>query len=98
MADDQESEMNDGYVSALRTVGAVRVTFEDGSPPALVEILATETAEVLELIDTSDYGRFQYVLLLPWSLGEEINFHVGNAGAGFAPAVAAMIRDKREDD
>ena len=88
----------EGYVSALKPVGAVRVTFEDGSESADIEILATETADRLELVDTSDYGRFTYVLLMPWELGEELEFHVGNAGAGFAPAIAAMIREKREED
>ena len=88
--------MSDGYVSALEALGAVRVTFEDGSPPANVEILATETEQIITMIDTSDYGRFHYVLLIPWRMGEELDFDVRNAGAGFAPAVADMIRQKRE--
>lgn len=88
--------MNYGVVSALVEVGAIELIRDTGT--IWVEILGTETVEMPMLLDVKMFGRMDYVVLLPWGASQEMGHSLGNASPAFAAAVAALIREREEEE
>jgi len=74
--------------SALKEIGAVKLDND-----VLVEVLATETVNGVEILETEGWTRFHYTVLIPWSVGEQAHLN----RPGLLMEVGAMVAQEIED-